>query len=795
MKSVKDWNYVTSIGNRVDIECDGRHVLHIFILEDDLVRVLLKKDKGLRLDRTWCIAPEGDDGDWYGRDRLSTKGFSLPDYNIEIDGNRLRIMTDLLRLTVERPLRLDWEYKNDMGEWVTLASDRKNSAYMLGVKDDAVSHFMSRSLEDRYYGLGEKTGNLNRANKRYQMCNMDSMGYDAERTDPLYKHIPFYITQVNKVSYGIFYDNLATCWLDMGNELDNYHGYYRSYRAEDGDLDYYMIYGPTVLDVTKRYTRLTGRTALGPKWSLGFSGSTMHYTDANNAQEQLLQFVKLCRQHGIPCDSFQLSSGYTSINDKRYVFNWNYSKVPDPEKLAADFHQEGMRLAANIKPCLLQDHPRFAEVKEKGLFVKDSESNEPELSQFWDDEGSHLDFTNPETISWWMSNVTEQLLQKGIDSTWNDNNEFEIWDSNARCAGFGNEVPIKLIRPLQTLLMMRASFEAQMKYSEDTRPYLISRSGCAGMHRYAQTWSGDNSTSWKTLRYNIKMGLGMSLSGIYNLGHDVGGFSGERPEPELFARWVQNGIMHPRFTIHSWNDDGTVNEPWMYPEITPIVREAMTLRYRLMPYIYNVLWQAHDAYEPMLRPTFLDHEHDSRTFEECDDFLLGQDLLVASVVEKGQRYRDVYLPDNRDGWYDFHRHEWYGGGQTVTLPAPLEELPLLARAGSVIPTSSRIDYVDSSLDDQRQLLVFPFKGVGQRKITIFDDDGESFSYRQGDCLHVIIDLKCDNHSIELNISKSGSWSPAYQGFVLQLPMGERRPLFVNGIRYEAGGEFLLAEVS
>jgi alpha-glucosidase len=315
------------------------------------------------------------------------------------------------------------------------------------------------------------------------------------------------------------------------------------------------------------------------------------------------------------------------------------------------------------------------------------------------------------------------------------------------------------------------------------------------MNRYVQTWSGDNRTSWKTLRYNIRMGLGMSLSGIFNLGHDVGGFSGERPEPELFARWVQNGIMHPRFTIHSWNDDGTVNEPWMYPEITPIVREAMALRYRLMPYIYNLLWQAHDAYEPMLRPTFLDHENDSRTFEECDDFLLGQDLLVASVVEKGQRSRDVYLPDNEAGWYDFYRHNWYAGGQTVTLPAPLEELPLLARAGCVLPTSSRIDYVNCSLDEQRQLLIFPFKGSGQRTIAVFDDDGESFAYSHGDFLKLDIDLQCDNHRIDLSISKTGNWVPAYKGFVLALPLTENRPLFINGIRYNRGAEFLLADAN
>ncbi len=164
----------------------------------------------------------------------------------------------------------------------------------------------------------------------------------------------------------------------------------------------------------------------------------------------------------------------------------------------------------------------------------------------------------------------------------------------------------------------------------------------------------------------------MSLSGLFNVGHDVGGFSGDKPEPELFVRWVQNGVMHPRFTIHSWNDDQTVNEAWMYPEITPAIRSAIELRYRLLPYLYTLLWQAHADDEPMLRPTFLDHQHDAQTFAECDDFLLGRDLLVASVVEPGARQREVWLPDNQAGWYDFYSHQWFAGGQWVTLDAPLE---------------------------------------------------------------------------------------------------------------------------
>jgi alpha-glucosidase len=328
--------------------------------------------------------------------------------------------------------------------------------------------------------------------------------------------------------------------------------------------------------------------------------------------------------------------------------------------------------------------------------------------------------------------------------------------------------------------MMRASLEAQQRFAPEKRPYLISRSGCAGMQRYVQTWSGDNRTHWDTLRYNIRMGLGMSLSGLFNVGHDVGGFSGDKPDAELFVRWVQNGVMHPRFTIHSWNDDHTVNEPWMYPGVTPAIRGAIELRYRLLPYLYTLLWQAHADDEPMLRPTFLDHEHDARTFEECDDFLLGRDLLVASVVEAGQRKRHVWLPDNETGWYDFYTHEWFAGGQAIVLDAPLEKLPLLVRAGAGLPLSERIRHVSAEKDDTRELKLFPVKGVGTTSGLLFEDDGESWGYQNGNALWVAWEMVCDGATVNLNIGARGDYRPAWNALKVSLPAGEKRKLLVNG---------------
>ena len=786
MRPLRSWRIVERSDHGVELLVDGRHLLSVFVLDVTLIRIVLRKDCGFRQRRTWAIAP-GEDVAWEGRDRLDLSGFPCPAFDLAETDNGLRIDTGTVRLTIESPLRLTWEARQADGDWRRFAKDRATMPYMLAPNGHSHWHFLARGPGDRIYGLGEKAGPLERTGRRYEMRNLDAMGYDARTTDPLYKHLPFTLTRTAEAgAYSLYYDNLCSCWFDLGNEIDNYHEAYRAYRAEDGDLDLYLRWAPRLLDLVKAQVRLTGGTAFPPLWSLGYSGSTMHYTDAPDAQAQVEGFLDKIGEHDIPCDSFQLSSGYTSIDAKRYVFNWNGDKFPDPRAMAARFEDAGIRLIANIKPCLLRDHPRYAEAAADRLFIRDSETGAPERSAFWGDQGSHLDFTNPRTIRWWQRNVTGKLLENGIGSTWNDNNEYEVWDDAAICDGFGETVEIGLVRPLMAVLMSRASREAQERFAPDQRPYLITRSGSYGLQRYAQTWSGDNRTSWETLRYNIRMGLGMSLSGLYNIGHDVGGFAGPAPDPELFVRWVQNGIFHPRFTIHSWNDDGTVNEPWMYREATPLVREAIRLRYRLLPYLYTALYKAVAEDEPMLRPTFLDHEHDPRCFEDSDDFLIGTDLLVASVVEAGATERIVYLPDNGQGWRAFQSGEWHPGGSEIRVPVTLETIPLFVRAGAVLPLAEGLTRADPSRDRQRTFAGYPAPGPATGSTVFYADDGESVDALAGNHCLTRVSLESDPETVRLDWRSAGRYRPAFDAVTVTLPGDEHRRLIVNGQAIEPG---------
>lgn len=712
-------------GNRLTLASDGPAVAYVFVLEKHIMRVLVLPDGRLNHPNSWAIAPGLDDVPTSGRDRFDLSGFRLPAFEIdELDG-KLVVRTAWLRLTIRlRGFICSWESFDDTaGDLVPVLQDRRTQAYNFGWWDSRVHHYLARYPGEMYFGLGERSGAMNRAGRRFRMCNVDAMGYDAHTSDPLYKHIPFYITRrADGATVGLFYDTLSDCTFDMGCERSNYHGLFRSFTADHGDLDYYVI-GHDIEGIVSSFTWLTGKPALLPKWALGYSGSTMSYTDRPDAQNAMTEFIARCEEHDIICDSFHLSSGYTSIGDKRYVFHWNRDKLPDPAVFVRSYAARGVRLIPNIKPALLHDHPLFAEARDNGLLIS-AENGEPEWVQFWDAIGAYLDFTNPKTLAWWKEKLTTSLLVPGMAGTWNDNNEFEIVSPKARMHGFGAARAAVEMKPLHTLQMLRASRDAQRARNPDKRPYLVSRAGFAGMQRYVQTWSGDNYTSWDTLKWNIRMGLGLALSGVSNSGHDVGGFDGPKPDAELFVRWVGFGVFLPRFSIHSWNTDRTVNEPWMHPEVTPAVRDLIKFRYRLLPYLYDLMCRHAQHYEPIARPIFHDFPDDPVCFEEGDDMLLGAALLVAPVIEQGATARDVYLPKGTR-WFDWWTGEAFDGGQAVTRPAPYDRPPLFARAGSVIALNVA-EQSFATRADRRAFAVFPL-AQGSFESEIADGDGESLS--------------------------------------------------------------------
>ncbi|WP_042704064.1 TIM-barrel domain-containing protein, partial [Azospirillum sp. B506] len=407
-------------------ELDHGVDLRIGFVEDDVGRILMRRDGAYRLDRGWAVAPDGTDPSYAGRDRDDLTGFTCPPADVEESHGTVTLQGAKLRAVVTlEPFGIAW-YR--AGEEVAFLQDRRTQAYFVSRKTHAFSHFVERGGDERHYGLGDKAGPLDRTGRRFRVDAVDPCGFDAELSDPLYKMIPFLMVAGPTGAHGVYYDNLATAEIDLGATLDNYHGLFRSYRADDGDLDAYVFAGPGVPEVVRAFSRLTGGHAFGPKWTLGFATTSMAIADAADADARIADFVERCAEHAIPCDSFHFGSGYTMIGGRRYAFNWNQDKFPDPAATLARLNAAGLHPVANLKPCLLDDHPRLSEVTGVGGLVRDGETGEPAVAQFWDGLGYHLDFTNAKARDWWRNGIETALLAPGMVSVWNDNNEYEIWD-------------------------------------------------------------------------------------------------------------------------------------------------------------------------------------------------------------------------------------------------------------------------------------------------------------------------------------------------------------------------------
>ncbi|MBU6499374.1 MAG: glycoside hydrolase family 31 protein, partial [Rhodospirillales bacterium] len=626
MKPLRTARLQAATPRGLELACEHGVTCRISLLGADLARVRFTRADGPRERRSWMVPAHGaPDVPWQGRPRDDESAWPLVAHTCEEVAGAVILRGPSLALRVDlAPFALSWM----LPDGTIFARDRAAHAVMLG--RTALRHASARHPADRYHGLGDKTGPLDLHGRRLRTTMIDSLGYDPERGDPLYKHWPFLIVRdgASGIHHGILYDSLAEATFDLGCEHDNYYGLYRSYDAADGDLDYYVFPGPGLLDVTAKFLDLTGHAPSPPRWSLGYAQTAMSLADAPDAQARIENFLGECAAQDMPISAFHFGSGYTSIGPRRYVFTWNRAKFPDPEALMRRFHAQGVRLVANLKPCLLDDHPAFAEVAASGAFV--TAQGAPALSQFWDGEGAHLDFTNPAAIAWWQDGLRASVLGTGIDAAWNDNNEYGFREEEALCHGFGEALPLDRARSLHALLMTRASLEAQRAARPDERAFTVTRAGCPGIQRYAQSWSGDNTTSWASLKWNLRTGLQMSLSGLFNIGHDVGGFAGPEPEAELLVRWTQAGLLHPRFIMNSWKTSGVTTVPWLHAEVAPMVRAAICLRYRLIPYLYSLM---QDRHAPPLRPVFAQFPGDPACLADSDDLMLGPFLLAAPVVE------------------------------------------------------------------------------------------------------------------------------------------------------------------
>lgn len=438
--------------------------------------------------------------------------------------------------------------------------------------------------------------------------------------------------------------------------------------------------------------------------------------------------------------------------------------------------ERGVTVTPNIKPGVLTVHPDVQQMKAEGIFVKASDTDEPAVGTWWGGEGHFADFTDSHTRDVWKGLLKSTVLEFGTSSVWNDNCEYDsVVDKDSRCAFEGRGGSIGQLKAVMANLMCHVTVEAIRESHGDARPYIVCRSGHAGIQRYAQTWAGDNLTCWESLEYNIATILGMGLSGVANQGCDVCGFYGPSPEPELMVRWIQNGIFQPRFSIHSVNTDNTVTEPWMYHEHVDRIREAIRFRYRLFPYLYSLMARAHRSGLPIMEPMCSAFQHDSSCYDEGIDFMVGDALLVANVVTKGATTRKVYLPKG-ERFYDFRTREVFEGGQTIELPVGLSDIPLFLRGGTILPLAmNQLDNLARQDVTGLHIICAPDR---DGSFQLYEDDGTTRAHETGEFRITEIRMRVGS-TVQIDLVPRGPFSSPIRDAEFDVIHRDRAPFWVS----------------
>ncbi len=417
------------------------------------------------------------------------------------------------------------------------------------------------------------------------------------------------------------------------------------------------------------------------------------------------------------------------------IFTWNPKSFPDPARMIRDLGSEGFKIAVIVDPGIKVDssYAAFRSGLAGGLFVRNADGS-IYRGAVWPGVCAFPDFTSGAARTWW-GNQFAGLVADGVRGFWNDMNEPSVFNVPGNTIDLtalhddGEEVTTHAKNHnIYGMEMVRATYEGVRRLMNNERPFVLTRASYAGGQRFSAAWTGDNVSSWEHLAMAIPMCLNLGISGQPFVGSDIGGFIGH-PSAELFARWLQLGVFTPLMRAHSVINERN-KEPWEYgDEYTAINRETINLRYRLLPYIYTTMAAASSTGIPAMRPMVFEFPEDPRFGESADEFMFGEDLLVAPVITEGDRERSVNLPAGT--WCDFWSGVPAAGGGKVTVQAPLDRIPLFARAGAVIPTQQIVQYTAQAPIAPLTLIAFPPPPHGETASAYYEDDGTSFAYEKG----------------------------------------------------------------
>jgi alpha-glucosidase len=635
------------------------------------------------------------------------------DVDITENDASIIIETKGLRLDLERdPVRVS--FYNQSGQLLNQDYPGFGISFMGSTK----SVYKTLQKGERFIGLGEKTGNLDRRGTGYTNHNTDAFAYGPE-TDPLYCTFPFYIGLHHQLAYGVFLDNTYQSHFNFGASNDRFS----SFTVEGGDLNYYFISGNSVAEIIGSYSFLTGLMPLPPLWGLGYQQCRYSYYP----EHEVANIAQTFREKRIPADAIVLDIHYM---DRYKIFSWDAKRYPNPKKMIEQLKSMGFNVVVMCDPGIKieEDYHAYQDGIAQDLFLKYPDGTYYS-GQVWPGWCHFPDFTNSMVRQWWGEKL-EYYTEQGINGYWNDMNEIATWGQKLpeliefHFEGEGGSA--KRGRNVYGHMMSRSTYEGVRKSLPDQRPFNLTRAAYCGVQRYAAVWTGDNVSNDEHMLLGVRLVNSLGLVGVAYTGYDVGGFVGDA-STHLFARWISIGAFSPFFRGHSMINSKD-SEPWSYgEEVEDISRNYINLRYQLLPYIYSVFHEAATSGIPVSRSLAIDHAFDDQIYQPSfqNQYLFGPNILVAPV----ESYKDltkVYLPHG--AWYNFHTEAFHAGQTEVFVECPISHLPLFIRAGAILPMQST---VQSTQEVPDSLLHLHMYAGADGSFDYYEDDGNSYQYQEG----------------------------------------------------------------
>ncbi len=729
----------------LEIQTDNGTYLRIYILDDNILRIRYCTETVFEEDFSYAIDPN------FTPDQKK--------YSVQETADLIIINTDSLSCRISKN-HLYLSIYNLDGKLI--CEDEKGFHWEEYEKHGGNIVQLSKTVQEgeSYFGLGDKPVEPNLRGKRFINWGTDEYGYTTE-TDPLYKNINFYYGFHHNMAYGIFLDNSFKSFFDFASERKNV----TSFWSDGGEMNYYFIYGPKLIDVAQRYTRITGTAEMPPLWALGYQQCKWSYYP----ESQVREIAQKLRNLKIPCDAIYLDIDYM---DGFRCFTWDSERFPDPKNMVDDLLEDGFKTMVIIDPGIKIDreYSVFKEAFEKGYFCRRADG--PYVKgKVWPGECYFPDFTNPEVRSWWASLFQDLIENIGIAGVWNDMNEPALFDvpsktfpDDVRLDHDGHPCSHRKGHNIYGMQMTRATYEGVKRYLHGKRPLIITRSGYNGLQRYTSVWTGDNLSSWDHLKIAHYQTQRLNISGISFCGSDIGGFIGQ-PSGELYVRWMQMAIFHPFMRTHSSGDHGE-QEPWSFGEkYLNHVRKFINIRYKILPYIYTVFYQYHKFGTPMIRPTeFVHHEKAAQLVSRKVECYLGDNLLYAPIMQSGALGRIVHLPEGN--WYDYYDHKLYEGDTEHYIEAELDKIPFFIKAGSVFPEFPLMQYVGEKQLENLHLKLFVEDG--EHVSYLYTDDFEGQEYKSGESRYSKFTMIKNEDSIELIQDFDSNYKPHFNSYHIEL---------------------------